>query len=68
MKSKKFNKKLFLNKETISNINNDEMNVLRGGELTDIPCIPPPPTRTCPSWCTCDTYGPNSCPHQTICA
>ncbi|MDY6800610.1 MAG: class I lanthipeptide [Bacteroidota bacterium] len=31
MKKKRFNKKLNLNKETISNLNNDEMSNIKGG-------------------------------------
>jgi natural product precursor len=71
MKTKKFNKKLALNKQTISNINNDEMNVLRGGDSIDTLCPVKtcPPTRTCQTWCTiCITNEPYSCPLQTICA
>ncbi|HLP47939.1 MAG TPA: class I lanthipeptide [Candidatus Kapabacteria bacterium] len=35
MKTKKINKKLILNKETISNLKNDEMNRLKGGETIE---------------------------------
>ena|GEM_PF-732395 len=35
MKTKKFNRKLALNKKTIANLNFNEMNVVLGGELTD---------------------------------
>lgn len=55
MKSKNFNKKLELNKETVSNLNGGEMNELRGGIIA---------TRW-PMWCetneaACSEYCPES--------
>lgn len=55
MKSKNFNKKLVLNKETVFNLNNGEMNELRGGIIA---------TRW-PQWCetneaACTEYCPKS--------
>ncbi len=40
MKKKTFNKKLKLNKETISNLNKDELSKIKGGY--------PAPSRLCP--------------------
>lgn len=49
MKTKKLSKKLALNKKTISNLSDSEMNNVHGGELT----MPP---KTC---LVCETdYGP----------
>ncbi len=42
MKTKKFNSKLSLNKKTIANLNNHELNYVRGGD-------------TAPSACKCDS-------------
>ena len=39
MKTKKLTKKLVLNKETVTNLNNREMGVLQGGAKTDITCM-----------------------------
>jgi hypothetical protein len=49
MKAKKFNKKLVLNKATISNLNVDEVKTIKGGE--------PETIRICPI-----TWGDGSCP------
>jgi natural product precursor len=38
MKTKKFNKKLALNKNTIANLGNQEMISVKGGEFTDDTC------------------------------
>jgi len=37
MKPKKLNNKLTLNKKNIANLNNSDMNVVKGGEQTDGP-------------------------------
>ena len=39
MKKKDFNKKLALNKKTIADLGNTEMNDVKGGADTDFPCI-----------------------------
>ncbi len=46
MKTKKFNKKLVLNKKTIADLNHLQMNDVRAGEDTD-GC-----TQTCPRQCS----------------
>lgn len=53
MKKQKFNKKLSLNKETISNLNRNEMNDLKGGEGHAA-------TRTCVEHCL--SRVPRHCP------
>jgi natural product precursor len=60
MKTKKFAKKLALNKRTIASLNNGEMNKVLGG-TTD-------PHRTC--GCPLDTANctPNTCDPGTVCA
>jgi hypothetical protein len=75
MKTKKFNKKLSLGKQTIANINNGEMNVIKGGRPSVVPlcntvddwtCVQT--DITCATYCdTCNTFCPQSCP-GTICA
>jgi natural product precursor len=59
MKNKNFNKKLVLNKKTIVDLDNTEMNNLRGGVETETPTI----CRTrCVSNCdTCPTVGLRTC-------
>jgi hypothetical protein len=42
MKPKKVNKRLFLNKRTVANLGNSEMNDVRGGDITE----------TCPRQCS----------------
>jgi len=56
MKTKKFSKKLTLNKKTIADLNNGEMKVVRGG-------INEPPRRVTETCQTCD----NSIPPGTCC-
>jgi len=46
MKPKKIEKKLTLNKKTISNLRNREMNDVHGGSGTQPGCSPCAPTRT----------------------
>ena len=48
MKSKRFNKKLSLNKATISNLTNIQLNVARGGTTS-----PPTCEVTCAESCEC---------------
>ena len=65
MKSKEFSRKLVLGKQTITNIDHDGMNVIKGGATLYPIC--PIETKTCIS-CTCrPTFGPGSC-RTTICA
>jgi natural product precursor len=47
MKVKRFNKKLVLNKKTIADLSNDEMNALHGGE--SLPCTILAPTCVVPT-------------------
>ena len=59
MKTKKFNKKLFLSKKTVANLNNREMNNVFAGK--DAPSDPEPPSilGSCHLGCTdgCCTQG-----------
>ena len=71
MKTKKFGKKLTLNKQTISNFNQDAMRAIRGG--TDLSCViectkTENPYNTCPpcpgtQTCQC---GTNTCTQCAI--
>jgi hypothetical protein len=49
MKAKKFSKKLALNKETISNLKNDEMKGVYGGIKYTMTRCPSCDTITCPT-------------------
>jgi len=54
MKSKKFEKKLSLNKKTIADLNSSEMNWLKGGQAE--------PTKSCDyTLCGCCTKPEHSC-------
>lgn len=73
MKSKKLNRKLVLRKQTIANVNRNEMNVLKGGVCTDLGTTCPAvgcDTNTIRPSCggSCDTMCAGSCPWETICA
>ncbi|MCI0470841.1 MAG: class I lanthipeptide [Candidatus Aminicenantes bacterium] len=59
MKNKNFNKKLVLNKKTIIDLNNNEMNKLYGGVETQTPTV----CRTrCVTNCdTCPSVGLRTC-------
>jgi len=69
MKIKKFDKKLTLNKKTISDLNNGQMKHAYGGAPSDVvykltaPIIPPPPVYTCYSCpnCPVDSACPDNC-------
>lgn len=50
MKTKKFDKKLSLNKTTVAHLGNVEMKDVKGGDLTDT-CKTGCPTITCPVGC-----------------
>lgn len=60
MKIKKVARKLSLKKETISNLNSAEMDVIKGGTTSDttvsVSCSCPPPTYQCPSETVCNTH------------
>ncbi|HLP47142.1 MAG TPA: class I lanthipeptide [Candidatus Kapabacteria bacterium] len=57
MKQKKITRKISIRKETISNLNNDQMNSLHGGEkLTGLCTTPSPWGQTC-----------DDCPTMTYC-
>jgi hypothetical protein len=48
MKTKKFSKKLVLNKKTVANLENGEMKKVQGGKtVVSCPC---PRTEFCPTW------------------
>lgn len=66
MKSKKLNRKLVLRKQTIANVNRNEMSVLKGGLCTELgtTCRCTLLPWTCAS---CNTMCAGSCP-GTICA
>jgi hypothetical protein len=68
MKSKKFSKKLFLNRKTVANLSGSDMGNLHGGEgfpATSRLCIETDPC-ICPSYYTdCGTCTPSIC--QTAC-
>jgi len=51
MKTKTFNKKLFLNKNTVANLNDSEMKGIKGGE-TEYPCFTERESLCNPSVCT----------------
>jgi natural product precursor len=69
MKTKKFNKKLSLNKKTIANLGNNELNYVLGGYPTDARICKPTTQCTggcvetdyscppCDTWDTCTCYG-----------
>jgi hypothetical protein len=65
MKTKKFDKKLFLNKKTIADLGISEMNKVAGG-ITGLPCEhsgPPCSIRPfCTQDCTWDCSDPIQCP------
>lgn len=60
MKAKKINKKLFLNKVTVTNLNNIELNSVQGGDSngTDTSCEC---TTSAESYCCTDSCGYLSC-------
>jgi natural product precursor len=60
MKTKKFNKKLGLNKTTISNLSNNQMRAMKGGVQTDYPCV------SNPTSCDDLTFIPHKCPPPTV--
>ena len=70
MKSKKFRKKLSLNKKTVADLNTGAMKRVRGGDYSvQPPCFDPGPTgdvtcATCLTYCaTCD----NTCTCESAC-
>jgi hypothetical protein len=69
MKTKKFDKKLALNKKTISSLNNGQMKHAYGGAPSDVaykqtegPVVPPPiyTCYSCPN-CHIDSACPETC-------
>jgi hypothetical protein len=75
MKRKRFQEKLTLNKTTVSNLNNHQLEYLAGGATpacTDPTCsievcpVETKPNFTCPNY-TCKTVEDTSC-YKTICA
>ncbi len=64
MKTKKFNKRLTLNKSTVVNLNNSDMSKVYGGEWTDPgECIRTVNFTKCANSCTlCPTEWPSKCP------
>jgi hypothetical protein len=61
MKPKKFNKKLFLNKKTVANLNNWQMTGLRGGKATEDSVEVCCPSQTCQTDCDQNTCGQYTC-------
>jgi hypothetical protein len=55
MKKVKFNSKLSLNKETVANLNNSELNNVKGGETNGVTVC----------WAICDTKA--DCPTNSPC-
>ena len=49
MKTKKFNKKLNLNKESISQLSNEKLNEIKGGKPKTYECRPSYDFGVCPS-------------------
>lgn len=69
MKKKNLNQKLQLNKETIANLNNNEMNNVKGGTITQVEtCGWKTECRTCNPTCndTCQSACITDC-YQTAC-
>ena len=60
MKIKKFNKKLGLNKITVVNLNDSDMNNVFGGVATD-GCVPSVDVSNCATNCLCGTMA-DTCP------
>jgi hypothetical protein len=58
MKTKKLNKKLFLNKNTIADLSNSEINEVVGGISGPICSIRP----FCTQYCTLECTDPIECP------
>ncbi|MCP4148387.1 MAG: hypothetical protein GY757_11610 [bacterium] len=61
MKAKKLNKKLILNKKTVSNLNNEAMSDVKGGDFVHTILCPIsrfclPPTRICTIEDTCAVF------------
>lgn len=68
MKTRKLNKKLVLNKKTISNLNRNELLEMKAGAVpaTDL-CTNPIWMPTCTGICASDWTCPNvTCPEHTI--
>jgi natural product precursor len=67
MKPKKFSKKLGLNKITIANLNQGEMQRIFGGDdsVSIIPYVCPPPTLTEPASKDTKCWSDCVCPPQT---
>ena len=61
MKTKRFEKKLVLNKKTISNLSKDQMLSLKGGAQTDFPCWTDPQF-ICTGTSDCKSLVPQYCP------
>jgi len=60
MKQKQFAKRLSLNKNTVANLNQKEMNRLLGGETGDIDCLTIDRT-ICVTNCPCPTIRITKC-------
>ena len=62
MKTKKFNKKLDLNKSTVVNLNNNDISKVYGGAVTEYPaCIPTVNVTKCATNCNLETVKPSRC-------
>ncbi len=65
MKTKKLNQKLILNKKTVSNLNNEAMSDVKGGDFANTVLCPPIRIRTilatCAILCTVLSCSPEFC-------
>lgn len=60
MKSKAVNKKLAINKKTVANLNNNDLNQVNGGRSNQI-CVELSDESYCLTACTCP-YSATECP------
>jgi hypothetical protein len=51
MKTKKFSRKLFLNKKTVANLDEKAMGSAKGGASFYSDCTCDPETESCQTWC-----------------
>lgn len=63
MKKKEINKKLRLNKTTLAGLNQNEMNQIQGGVVTQLAtvCAPTCVTRCVATMCLCTKQVPTTC-------
>lgn len=61
MKTKKLKNKLVLNKETVTNLEFNQLKRVKGGDVCDCTCCPTCDDLTC---VTCQTHVCYVCPHE----